>query len=71
LACVEISQKVVMADAMTTHEALSGQIVRQCGDYIFLVKENQASLYKNIQQLFAPEYPKAGFWKIATDFQTV
>lgn len=71
LGSVEISQKVVTADAMHTQKALSGQIVRQGGDYIFPVKENQASLYRNIQQLFAPEYPKAGFGKIETDFLTV
>jgi len=71
LECVEISQKVVTGDAIHTQKALSGQIVRQGGDYIFPVKENQASLYKNIQQLFAPEYPKAGFGKIETDFLTV
>jgi predicted transposase YbfD/YdcC len=71
LESVEISQKVVTGDAMHTQKALSGQIVRQGGDYIFPVKENQASLYKNIQQLFAPEYPKAGFGKIKTDFLTV
>jgi predicted transposase YbfD/YdcC len=71
LGYVEISQKVVTGDAMHTQKALSGQIVRQGGDYIFPVKENQASLYKNIQQLFAPEYPKAGFGKIKTDFLTV
>jgi len=68
---VEISQKVITADAMHTQKALSAQIVRQGGDYVFPVKENQVSLYKNIQQLFAPEYPKAGFGKIETDFQTV
>jgi len=71
LECVEISQKVVTGDAMHTQKALSGQIVRQGGDYIFPVKENQASLYKKIQQLFAPEYPKAGFGKIETDFLVV
>lgn len=71
LECVEISHKVITGDAMHTQKALSGQIVRQGGDYIFPVKENQASLYKNIQQLFAPEYPKAGFGKIETDFLTV
>jgi predicted transposase YbfD/YdcC len=71
LESVEISQKVVTGDAMHTQKALSGQIVRQGGDYIFPVKENQASLYKNIQQLFAPEYPKAGFGKVETDFLTV
>jgi predicted transposase YbfD/YdcC len=71
LESVEISQKVVTGDAMHTQKALSGQIVGQGGDYIFPVKENQASLYKNIQSLFAPEHPKAGFGKIKTDFQTV
>jgi len=71
LECVEISQKVVTGDAMHTQKALSAQIVRQGGDYIFPVKENQLSLYKSIQQLFAPEYPKPGFGKIETDFQIV
>jgi hypothetical protein len=33
-------------------------------------KENQPQLYKNIQSLFAPEYPKPGFGKIRTDFLT-
>ena len=71
LESVEISQKVVTGDALHTQRALSAQIVRQGGDYIFPVKENQAGLYKSIRQLFAPEYPKAGFGKIETDFQTV
>ena len=71
LAGVEISQKVVTGDAIHTQKGLSAQIVRQGGDYVFPVKENQISLYKNIQQLFAPEYPKAGFGKIQTDFLTV
>jgi predicted transposase YbfD/YdcC len=71
LESVEITQKVVTGDAIHTQKALSGQIVRQGGHYIFPVKENQASLYKNIQQLFAPEHPKAGFGKIKTDFLTV
>jgi predicted transposase YbfD/YdcC len=37
---------------------------------MFPVKENQPQLYKNIQALFAPEYPKPGFGKIQTDFLT-
>jgi len=70
LKLVEISQKVVTADAIHTQKALASQIVDQGGDYVFPVKENQAHLYKNIQQLFAPEYPKPGFGKIQTDFLT-
>ena len=50
LECVEIAQKVVTGDTMHTQKALSAQIVRQGEGYIFPVKENQLSLYKNIQQ---------------------
>lgn len=67
---VEISRKIITADAMHTQKALSAQIINQGGDYVFPVKENQLRLYQNIQQLFAPEYPKPGFRKIQMDFLT-
>ncbi len=78
LKMVEITGKVVTADALHTQKRLSAQIVVQGGDYVFParcsgllpVKENQPGLYKNIQQLFAPECPKPGFGKIQTDFLT-
>jgi predicted transposase YbfD/YdcC len=68
---VEITGKVVTADALHTQKRLSAQIVEQGGDYVFPVKENQLGLYKSIQQLFAPEYPKPGRGRIQTDFLTV
>ena len=68
LKMVEISQKVVTGDAIHTQKALSAQVIGQESDYVFPVKENQLHLYQNIQQLFAPEYPKPGFGKIQTDF---
>jgi len=64
----EISQKVITADAMHTQRGLATQILEAQADYVFPVKENQPQLYKNIQSLFAPEYPKPGFGKIQTDF---
>jgi len=67
---VEISQKIITADALHTQRAISAQIIDQGGDYVFPVKENQLRLYQNIQQLFAPEYPKPGFGKIQMDFLT-
>ncbi len=70
LKSVEISQKVVTADALHTQKALAAQIVGAGGDYVFAVKENQVRLHQNLQQLFAPEYPKPGFGKIQTDFLT-
>lgn len=70
LKMVELAQKVVTGDAMHTQRGLATQIVGAQGDYVLPVKENQPQLYKNIQALFAPEYPKPGFGKIQTDFLT-
>jgi predicted transposase YbfD/YdcC len=64
----EISQKVITGDAMHTQRGLATQVLEAQADYLFPVKENQPQLYKNIQSLFAPEYPKPGFGKIQTDF---
>lgn len=70
LKLVKITGKVFTGDAMHTKKRLSTQIVGEKGDYIFPVKENQEKLYKNIQALFTPEYPKPGFGKIQTVFLT-
>jgi predicted transposase YbfD/YdcC len=70
LRLVEISQKIVTGDALHTQRGLAAQILEAQGDYVLPVKENQPQLYKNIQSLFAPEYPKPGFGKIQTDFLT-
>lgn len=67
---VKIAQKVVTGDAMHTQRGLATQILEAQGDYVLPVKENQPQLYKNIQSLFAPEYPQPGFGKIQTDFLT-
>lgn len=64
----KIAGKVVTGDALHTQKRLAQTILDQQGDYVFPVKENQPNLYKNIQSLFAPEYPKPGFGKIQTDF---
>jgi predicted transposase YbfD/YdcC len=68
LRLVEISQKVITGDAMHTQRGLTAQIIEAQADYVLPVKENQPQLYKTIQSLFAPEYPKPGFGKIQTDF---
>lgn len=66
----KITEKVVTGDALHTQKRLAQTILDEQGDYVFPVKENQPALYKNIQALFAPEYPKPGFGKIQTDFLT-
>jgi len=70
LKLAKIDQKVVTGDAMHTQKRLSTQILEGQGDYVFPVKENQGKLHKSIRELFAPEYPRPGFGKIQTDFQT-
>ncbi len=64
----KIAGKVVTGDALHTQKRLVQTIIEERGDYVLPVKENQPNLYKNIQALFAPEYPKPGFGKIQTDF---
>ena len=67
----KIAGKVVTGDALHTQQRLSRHILAEQGDYVFPVKENQPQLYKNIQSLFAPDYPKPGFGKIQMDFLSV
>jgi predicted transposase YbfD/YdcC len=66
---VALAGKIVTGDAMHTQRAVSAYIVERGGDYLWPVKENQERLYQDIQRLFAPDQPKPGFGKIATDFQ--
>lgn len=65
---VALTGKVVTADAIHAQRALSAEIVARGGDYLWVVKENQARLYRDIERLFAPDKPKPGFGKITTDF---
>lgn len=70
LKLVKIKGKVITADALHTQKRFATQILDGEADFVLPVKENQARLYKSIQELFAPEYPKPGFGKIKTDFET-
>lgn len=70
LQLVNISGKVLTGDAMHTQKRLSSQVLEGQGEFVLPVKENQEKLYKSIQSLFAPEYPKPGFGKIQADFQS-
>jgi hypothetical protein len=67
---VPLAGKIVTGDAMHTQKAVSEQIVKGAGAYLWPVKENQPRLYEDIQRLFAPDNPKPGFGKIQTDFLT-
>jgi predicted transposase YbfD/YdcC len=69
LQCLDLRDKVVVADAMHAQRNLSAQIVQAGGDYVWIVKDNQPMTRQAIEQLFAPEKPVAGLGCPAMDFQ--
>jgi predicted transposase YbfD/YdcC len=71
LECLDLRQKVVIGDAMQTQRQLSLQIVAAGGDFVWIVKDNQANTRKAIEQLFAPEQPRPGFGCPTLDFRKV
>jgi predicted transposase YbfD/YdcC len=42
----------VTIDAMGTQRAIAAQIIEQKGDYVLALKENQGSLYENVEDTF-------------------
>ena len=68
LAQLELTGVVVTGDAMQTQRSLSTQIVEAGGDYLWFVKDNQPTLHRDIEQLFAPEEIAAGCGPIPDDF---
>ena len=69
LACLDLRNKVVIGDAMQTQRKLSIQIVAAEGDFVWIVKDNQANTRQAIEQLFAPERPHPGFGCPPMDFR--
>ncbi len=67
---LDLRHKIVVGDAMHTQRAISIDIVRAGGDYIWTVKRNQAELHDNIAHLFEPQTITDGFSPTPTDFQS-
>jgi predicted transposase YbfD/YdcC len=70
LECLDLRRKVVTGDAMQTQRKLSIQIVEAEGDFVWIVKDNQANTRRAIEQLFAPEHPRPGFGCPPMDFRS-
>jgi len=70
LQTLELRGKIVIGDAMHTQRAISVDIVRAGGDYIWTTKGNQAEVQATIARLFEPELVTPGFSATPTDFQT-
>lgn len=69
LQCLDLRDKVVVADAMHAQRNLSAQIVAAGGDYLWIVKDNQPMTRQAIEQLFAPEKSVPGLGCPPMDFQ--
>jgi predicted transposase YbfD/YdcC len=70
LKCLDLRHKIVIGDAMHTQRRLSIQIVEAGGEYVWIVKDNQANTRQAIEQLFAPEKPVPGLGCPRMDFHT-
>jgi predicted transposase YbfD/YdcC len=70
LKCLDLRNKVVIGDAMHTQRQISVQIVEAGGDFVWIVKDNQANTRQAIEQLFAPEKSVPGLGCPAMDFQS-
>jgi predicted transposase YbfD/YdcC len=70
LKCLDLRNKVVIGDAMHTQRQISIQIVEAGGDFVWIVKDNQANTRQAIELLFAPEKPVPGLGCPAMDFRS-
>lgn len=71
LKSLDLRQKVVIGDAMHTQRQLSIQIVEAGGDYLWVAKDNQATLKGDIEHLFSPQQCPPATSPLPTDFQSV
>lgn len=69
---LDLTGRLVTGDAMFAQRELSIQIVEAGGDYCWIVKENQPTLYDDLRLLFGPQ-PEAlpGTRVMPDDFATV
>jgi predicted transposase YbfD/YdcC len=70
LKMVDLRGVVTTGDAMQAQKELSVQVVADGGDYLWLVKANQAGLLGEIQQLFEPLEWGKGFSEPNVDIQS-
>ncbi len=71
LKMLDLQGKIVTGDAMFAQRALSLLIVNAGGDYVWTVKDNQAQLKADIEQLFQNDQGCVpGFSPAPTDFAT-
>lgn len=70
LEVLDLRRKVVLGDALFTQRELSAQILEAGGDYVWPVKENQAELLDDIQEVFDPAPTAAGWSQTPRDLRS-
>jgi predicted transposase YbfD/YdcC len=70
LGYLDLRDKVVIGDAMHTQRALSVQILKAEGDYIWLAKDNQPGLREEIEELFLGDDSTVIGGRLDNDFAT-
>lgn len=61
LAALDLKKKIVCGDALHTQRQLSVDILAAGGDYLWFLKENQATLLADVEQFFKPARRPAGW----------
>jgi len=69
LSGLDLDGKVVSGDALFTQRNLSASIVEAGGDYVWVVKDNQARLHADIERLCDPDIVLPASAPLKTDFQ--
>ncbi len=70
LGYLDLRGKVVAADAMHTQRALSVQILKAGGDYLWLAKDNQPNLRAEIEALFSTDRRTVAGGQVPMDLRT-
>ena len=69
LKSIDLKGKVVTGDAMFAQRELSRQVIKTGADYVWTVKDNQASLRSDIEALFEIEGGKTRLKVLNNDFE--
>lgn len=67
---LNLQGKIITGDALHTQREPSRTIVERGGEYVWIAKDNQASLRQDIEQLFQPETCLPGTSPVINDLRT-
>lgn len=70
LATIDLRGTVVSGDANFAARKLSATILQAQGDYLWIIKENQSQMHREIQTLFEPPQSHPGWSPPPMDFRT-